>query len=622
MMEDLHDPPYAILLDRRDHVEARFQAISKRAVRKKLQPLKWRWGRVTAKVERQPNGSKLRVERIELWLLTPTPRYQGWRFLAVLQHLDGTNVVSGTSREPVPQQYWERGAICDHCRLARQRADTYVIRHADGRTMQVGSTCLRDFLGSQEAENVAAFATFVAEAQRVAEEGGSLDSGSGEARGSTHAVDRFLEYAAADVRRRGYVSAKQAEERETMPTGDVAFLSVDPVFRERHGIAPTGEDQRIAEQARLWCEDLTDVEVLAAETTYLHNIRAIVRSGGVEWRTRGYAASVVTAYARQQQRQHEQALPAAKAHLGEVGKKLVATAALERCYAFETNYGVTRMLTFRTPEGATILWKASSTDIRPEDVGNTYEITATVKQHGDYKGTPQTEVTRAKLRQVGGVTKASQHDDKQRFAEIEEAMRALAEATMKRAEQPPARPWTPEDVAVLQAVNAAGWLGDAALGLKRGSVVDATKALRQVRASAPEVVAPVSEAIEILRRAKGQIDPLVVPQSLPPHYSEVSQHIEAALKLIEQGLQQRGLDKRAKQQIGLMASARLAALRALADYQARDFYAAREQLSAIGRPLRMDYMPYDPMIEIDQLIDQAGVTMRADEPAAVPARRN
>ena len=39
---------------------------------------------------------------------------------------------------PLPLKYRTAGPTCDHCGFNRNRKDTYVLRHDDGRYVQVG----------------------------------------------------------------------------------------------------------------------------------------------------------------------------------------------------------------------------------------------------------------------------------------------------------------------------------------------------------------------------------------------------------------------------------------------------------------------------------------------------
>ena len=78
------------------------------------------------------------------------PVLAGWRLAAIVEHHPSGAVVRAGDRFGARL---DAGAVavarCDHCRLARRRTTTYVVRHvASGERRQVGSGCLRDFSGA------------------------------------------------------------------------------------------------------------------------------------------------------------------------------------------------------------------------------------------------------------------------------------------------------------------------------------------------------------------------------------------------------------------------------------------------------------------------------------------
>ena len=149
---------YRVLLGRRADVDAFLARLAKRCARKGLSPVAWTWGQAATKREhvRQDyacagyaacNGG-VRVSRVPLTLTGEAPRLAGWRFVAALTHLDGENVARTLPGETLPAVYRTRGPKCDHCKVNRRRDDTFVVGHADGRFVQVGSTCLAGLPGS------------------------------------------------------------------------------------------------------------------------------------------------------------------------------------------------------------------------------------------------------------------------------------------------------------------------------------------------------------------------------------------------------------------------------------------------------------------------------------------
>ena len=407
---------FEVLLSRREGVEAALVALSKRAARKGLEAVRWSWGKAHAQKERVPHPefgweaeAYAMVSRVPLTIQGDAPHYQGWTFLAALQHLlqsaeEGyQNIVRAVpgSIYDVPERFRTRGPVCDHCQLARRRNDTYVLRHEDGRVVQVGSTCIGDFLGSADASKIAAAASMLAEARGLAE-GGCSGAGAG----GDRTLAEYLSFVAWAVREEGWVSrtAAREENREGAATANRAFAHM--LKGLPRGTAFSAEDVAEAAAAEAWAESLADAEVDAGKGDYLHNLRAVARTGLVTYRTAGIAASMIVAHqravARERERAERAARPKVNMHVGTVGKRETFEVVLDFVTGYETQYGYTTVLKFRTAEGACVVWKATNTDLARADVGKRYRVTGTVKAHDEYKGEKQTMVTRCKVEETNG----------------------------------------------------------------------------------------------------------------------------------------------------------------------------------------------------------------------------
>jgi len=447
---------FAVLLSKRDSVEAGLVALAKRAARKGLPALTWSWGKAYAStvVAQFPfcwsstgnhypsvpeegriveicDGfclAEVPAARVDLTLPVELPKYAGWAFVAALQHLDGENIVRTLPGAECPPEYRTRGPACDHCKADRRRNDTYILRHEDGRTIQVGSTCIDDFLGADDAGRLAASASYLALAAGLAEEGCGGFGGS-----TDRLISEFLPFVAWTVREHGWTSRTRAREVGGQASADFAWrVTTDSKARREAKAEPSTEDAALALAAEQWAESLTDAQIAADRGDYLHNLRAACRTGSVTSRTAGIIGSVVVAYQRaigqERQRAARAARPTLDAYVGTVGAKVTFGLApkvgkrgqplkgapialdanpvtLDFVTGYETAYGYTTILKFRTAEGATLVWKASGDPgVGREDVGKTYTLAGTIKAHDTYKDQKQTVMTRCDIRPVAEVT--------------------------------------------------------------------------------------------------------------------------------------------------------------------------------------------------------------------------
>lgn len=454
---------FAVLLANKASADAALTKIAKRCARKGIPAFTFVWGKAyTEKATRvfpvgeEPEGAVLKnpplsprateasyifdEARISLTLENPRPHFAGWTFAATLEHLDGENIVRAVPGVTLPKSYRVRPAACDHCRADRRRKDTYVLIHADGRIVQVGSTCIGDFLGTRNAEQIAFMAECYAAAQGVAE--GSEDEGFGGG-GSTGEIvlSQFLSYAAWAVRNLGWVSRRVSREKNenAISPEDMIFstadrilaLVSDPKARRTLGYEHSDADDAHALAAETWAETLTDEAVDAETGDYLHNLRAIARSGLVGYRTVGIAASMIIAFERAMGRDRERAARAARPtlneHIGTIGTRVsfglpqevmkrsglpkkgapvaidLEPVTLDFVSGFETEFGYTTILKFRTKAGATVMWFASGADVLARaDVGKSFKLVGTIKKHDEYKNTKQTVLSRCTVTEVKG----------------------------------------------------------------------------------------------------------------------------------------------------------------------------------------------------------------------------
>jgi len=124
-----------------------------------------------------PGGRILKYEyEVKLVTVTgDTPKLEGWSLIAKVEYVSEERMMLCVPGESCPEEFRTRGIECDHCKSKRQRKNVFVLRHDDGRHVQVGRTCIKDFLGGVSPEQLLSRATWnfnVAEACGDYEEGG------------------------------------------------------------------------------------------------------------------------------------------------------------------------------------------------------------------------------------------------------------------------------------------------------------------------------------------------------------------------------------------------------------------------------------------------------------------
>jgi len=351
------------------------------------------------------------------------PKFNGWSFIATLEPLDADgeqlNIILVVPGEKCPGEFLRRVGVCDHCKARRNRKQTFVVRHDDGRCIAVGRQCIKDFLGHADPLALAGWAELLCSLGGVCADAEKEDwlggGGRAEARFS---IDRFLAQTAAACRLDGYVSRKAARARcDDMSTAgstadNVVWLIDPPKFgsdhdarehrEEKKRLEPTDADVALADEALEWALAM-DIDALAESdgNGYLLNVAAVARAGNVTRKTAGIAASIISAMNRERVRAEESKAMGPSEHVGITGRKVELSAKFLGATAYEGPYGVTWVTRFAAHNKATdaysddVVWFASSRI--GMSIGECGTVMATVKSHGVRNGRKQTVITRAKV---------------------------------------------------------------------------------------------------------------------------------------------------------------------------------------------------------------------------------
>jgi len=179
--------------------------------------------------KRSYTGQVRTVHQVRL-IGVKTVKLNGWAFAAMLDHELGEDntIVRAVPGVVLPTEWHHRNNSCDHCKRSQVRKQTFVcMNESDGRLVQVGSTCIRDFLGTDvascinEVELSASALACLSEAE--------LEDWRGRRGTYTCTLVEFLAWTAKEIRENGWKSRGQARE-ETFSSGpataDAAFMTM------------------------------------------------------------------------------------------------------------------------------------------------------------------------------------------------------------------------------------------------------------------------------------------------------------------------------------------------------------------------------------------------------------
>lgn len=348
---------------------------------------------------------------VDLEIAVAPPALAGWEFLAVIEPLEGGNLlrqVPGARIAEGELAAWRQGSIqCDHCHTTRRRTETFIVR-ADGSDpaipagmyQQVGRNCLGAFLGGK---SPAAILALLAYPDLIKDVGADEDGGWGGGSGMrVFHPEIFLAQTAACIRLAGWVSRGQAREKEgVQATADyVSYLLSPPSQGDRRWqqevlrCKPTPEDIEQGRAALAWARSLTPA------SDYENNLVLVTTQPCVKSKHKGILASVVPAHTRvlsQNMAQKHATTGNESQHVGKIGERLSLSLEVQGVHSLETEYGPLHIISMRDPNGNRFIWKTGSVLLKP---GERVHGQGTVKQHDEYRGEHQTILSRCKLKPV------------------------------------------------------------------------------------------------------------------------------------------------------------------------------------------------------------------------------
>lgn len=340
------------------------------------------------------------------------PHYNGWKFVASMEAIvtkdeQVENLIKTVPGESCPTDFSLKIGVCEHCNQKRNRKKNFVLAHEAGSYKCVGSSCIADFLGGKSPEAYAAQAEWlmaIDEACSDCEE--YLGGGSIGAKGED--IESYLKVVSWVIDTNGWRSVSSCE-FGGIPTATWASRILNPHPLDSADLkdvqdkyyAKSAEEsakhEAIAKAAIEYYSALSDAEV--ENNNFLHNCRLIAKCEWVGNKNLGIAAWLVAGYLKHVEKLKEEERKAklpASVHVGVVGKRESFKVECLAVYKSEGQYGTTGIHKLITAEGSVLIWFASEgTDWL--SVGSKYEVKATVKSHGEYKGQKQTTVVRVSV---------------------------------------------------------------------------------------------------------------------------------------------------------------------------------------------------------------------------------
>lgn len=334
-------------------------------------------------------------------------KINGWTLIAKLEEgKEGNFIYSTNSAVDVPEEYRTASITCDHCNVERYRKVSYVIQNDDGRFMQIGTSCLKEYTGGLSVEMAALYYMFFEEVEKSACRTTGYDSSV-----AYYNTNDILHVFAEVDRIYGFVSKKHAAEFRVTSSADRGQLyytalfnsskfmksTIDKALREMHEVGfniKFEETKQLVQDVKEYFAALDSDEI----NTFLYNLKTAVTSEYVPVSILATLACVFKVYRTEKAKEVVKEELSTSEYMGSIGERITFDCkSFQLVYFTQTQYGMLHIYRFIDTEDNVYIWK-SSTLVEQDDTKTDCKVTGTVKAHEMFGDVKQTVLTRCKIK--------------------------------------------------------------------------------------------------------------------------------------------------------------------------------------------------------------------------------
>jgi hypothetical protein len=313
------------------------------------------------------------------------PAISGYTFAAVVDHASGGLIFRNPLfTEDVDLTPFADRNVCDHCGTKRKRSKTILLSDAAGKIIQVGTSCIIDFLGKE-----AGALEFFAENSGIL---GDSDDDGHYASSPHYATVEICSIAVKLISEFGFVKSNTP--------GSTAARIMDFVD-EHYRSFPRDYDFTVtAEHTEKAIKAIEFIKNSERRGEYQENVFRVMSSGRCEKRVFGFiAAGIRGALAdirkasdtKKLEEKTEEKITVEFPAIGTIVANEEVT--IEKIFTFEGMYGEQHIFIMKSSAGIPFVWKTST--FPDVEEGGTYTIKkAKVKAHDDYKDKSQCRLER------------------------------------------------------------------------------------------------------------------------------------------------------------------------------------------------------------------------------------
>jgi hypothetical protein len=304
-------------------------------------------------------------------------KYNGWQFVGVAEFIEGKALTKSIAGGVEIKSSNVQVGYCEHCKKIRSRSKVIFVQNEEGKLSQVGSSCVKDFLGWEFSASA-----LVTEEDFEEEFGGFLGSGF-----SGFDTLSVLALAVCAVEKVGFVPSGGG-----LSTKEIVWEKLNGGF---HGLSKWKEiiGQEVTDAHREKAKELREFgKGFEGVSSYAENVRLVSGLTFQKYNTVGILVSLLKAAERQAEAKVEKKVYKSEI-LAPVGEKIEVEVTVLSENTFESQFGLTTLYTFESGEHQLKWFSSRGLNV---EVGSKFTLKGTVKGTDEYKGAFSTVLTRCK----------------------------------------------------------------------------------------------------------------------------------------------------------------------------------------------------------------------------------
>jgi hypothetical protein len=353
----------------------------------------------------EPHANGLLQPRVKFELNTPSIGYEGYTFLAAVENADAGFVVKQATGVSLGG-YSPDDLKCDACGRAMKRQKTYLVEDSEGKMLQVGSSCIKNYFGVQP-EGLWALTFDPIEREQNSDR---WEHGAGATQNAAPTADVMAYALAVSEGGEKFVSASSASTYGGTSTADTVkslLTSTDGKWvaemqEKAKKYTDSGEVKRL----------LDKLKKSSTNTDYGRNMAVVASGEHTNWRHMAILVSGLSEIAREKREAAKAAADAewgtpATGFAGDIkssmaGRKLKVREVYHTTesdpYSWKGQEIEKTRINFRDENNHEIVWWASK-HIAVEK-GEEIEVkSGSVKKHDNFRGVDQTIISNVRLKQ-------------------------------------------------------------------------------------------------------------------------------------------------------------------------------------------------------------------------------